>query len=280
MRECSSSVPVKCIRLPARHFANLNALSLTVHDLVLVSLFKGEDEADGIYSDRTTSKHGTKECRWSGTTSEPEERDRAQTTDGQLSKHQTRPRSRAIGDSHQNITLRRQCHHREVNTDKRIAMTAPFIPRTVFPLLDSIPRSYYLGHHAAGLSKMKTMLSQIDLIIECRDYRVPLTSHNPLFEDALAGRERMVVYTKKDLGRKGNGTEEDNKVRLLQRARTIGGENYGRIRRLICRNFCSEKRCFANGTILLRSCSQTSVLRAISRKCWSTSRPPTSRVTA
>jgi hypothetical protein len=159
-------------------------------------------------------------------------------------------------------------------------MAAPFIPRTVFPLLDSVPRSYYLGHHAAGLSKMKTMLSQIDLIVECRDYRVPLTSHNPLFEDALAGRERMVVYTKKDLGRKGNGTEEDNKVRGLRRARTVGGGIYGQLWRLICRYFCSEKRCFANGTIRLRSCSQTSVLRAISRKCWSTSKPPTSRVTA
>lgn len=99
----------------------------------------------------------------------------------------------------------------------RNTMVAPFIPRAVFPLLDSVPRSYYLGHHAAGLAKMRTMLSQIDLIIECRDYRVPLTSHNPLFEDALAGRERMVVYTKKDLGRKGNGSEEDIKVRLLRR---------------------------------------------------------------
>jgi ribosome biogenesis GTPase A len=76
-------------------------------------------------------------------------------------------------------------------------MAAPFVPRAVFPLLDSVPRSYYLGHHAAGLAKMRTMLSQIDLIVECRDYRVPLTSHNPLFEDALAGRERMVVYTKR-----------------------------------------------------------------------------------
>ena len=95
-------------------------------------------------------------------------------------------------------------------------MAAPFVPRAVFPLLDSVPRSYYLGHHAAGLAKMRTMLSQIDLIVECRDYRVPLTSHNPLFEDALAGRERMVVYTKKDLGRKGNGNEEDNKVRRCE----------------------------------------------------------------
>ena len=111
-------------------------------------------------------------------------------------------------------------------------MVVPFIPRTVFPLLDSVPRSYYLGHHAAGLAKMRTMLSQIDLIIECRDYRVPLTSHNPLFEDSLAGRERMVVYTKKDLGRKRG--EEDNKVRrCMARA---GGAKAGtaRLIRRIC----------------------------------------------
>jgi len=56
---------------------------------------------------------------------------------------------------------------------------------------------------------MNTMLSQIDLIIECRDYRVPLTSRNPLFEYSLAGRERLVVYTKKDLGSQGkNGAVE------------------------------------------------------------------------
>lgn len=85
-----------------------------------------------------------------------------------------------------------------------------FIPRAVFPTLDSLPRSYYLGHHAAGLAKMRTMLSQIDLIVECRDYRIPLTSRNPMFEDSLAGRERMVVYTKKDLG--SNGAAEDVKV--------------------------------------------------------------------
>lgn len=50
---------------------------------------------------------------------------------------------------------------------------------------------------------MNSMLTQIDMIIECRDYRVPLTSRNPLFEQSLAGRERLVVYTKRDLGSKG-----------------------------------------------------------------------------
>jgi ribosome biogenesis GTPase A len=58
---------------------------------------------------------------------------------------------------------------------------------------------------------MKTMLSQIDHIIECRDYRIPLTSRNPMFEDSLAGRARVVVYTKKDLGT--SGTAAHVKVR-------------------------------------------------------------------
>jgi mitochondrial GTPase 1 len=77
---------------------------------------------------------------------------------------------------------------------------ATFIPRKVYPHLDSIPRSYYLGHHAAGLSKMKTLISQIDLVIECRDYRTPLVSRNPLFEETLGERPRLIVYTKQDLG--------------------------------------------------------------------------------
>lgn len=89
---------------------------------------------------------------------------------------------------------------------------ASFIPRAVFPTLDSLPRSYYLGHHAAGLAKMRTLLSQIDLVVECRDYRIPLTSRNPMFEDVLADRERVIVYTKKDLVHAG-GRKEDREVR-------------------------------------------------------------------
>ena len=87
---------------------------------------------------------------------------------------------------------------------------AQFVPRATFSAQLSLPRSYYLGHHAAGLAKMKTMLSSTDLIIECRDYRIPLTSRNPLFEQALAGRERLVVYTKRDLG--SRNTLADRKV--------------------------------------------------------------------
>jgi ribosome biogenesis GTPase A len=47
---------------------------------------------------------------------------------------------------------------------------------------------------------MKQLLGSIDLVLECRDYRVPLTSRNPLFEGELEGRERWVIYTHRDLG--------------------------------------------------------------------------------
>ena len=66
---------------------------------------------------------------------------------------------------------------------------------------------------------MKTMLTYIDLIIECRDYRVPLTSRNPLFEENLAGRERLIVYTKRDLG--SEGRHQDKIVCMLQHTRKI-----------------------------------------------------------
>ncbi|KEF52985.1 uncharacterized protein A1O9_10892 [Exophiala aquamarina CBS 119918] len=77
---------------------------------------------------------------------------------------------------------------------------AAFVPRQAYPHLSSIPRSYYLGHHAAGLSKMRSMVASIDLVIECRDYRTPVVSRNPLFEANLGERPRLIVYTKQDLG--------------------------------------------------------------------------------
>jgi hypothetical protein len=49
---------------------------------------------------------------------------------------------------------------------------------------------------------MKTLLSSIDLIVECREYRTPLSSVNPLFTSELSqhGRPRLILYTKQDLG--------------------------------------------------------------------------------
>ncbi|KAF2277019.1 P-loop containing nucleoside triphosphate hydrolase protein [Westerdykella ornata] len=99
---------------------------------------------------------------------------------------------------------------------------APFTPRTTFPSLPSLPRSYFLGHHKAGLEKMKGLLNTIDLVLECRDYRVPVTSRNPLFEEALEGKERVIVFTKRDLGGADGGVEERLRRWCLGRGKEKG----------------------------------------------------------
>lgn len=68
---------------------------------------------------------------------------------------------------------------------------------------------------------MRAMLNQIDFVIECRDYRIPLTSRNPMFEEVLGERERIIVYTKKDLGG-ALSVDEDAKVNNMQNSKEHG----------------------------------------------------------
>ncbi|KAL6871596.1 GTP-binding protein [Trichoderma longibrachiatum] len=85
---------------------------------------------------------------------------------------------------------------------------AQFVPRRSFPVPSSIPKSYFLGHHQAAVSKLKTVLSRISLVIECRDFRLPLSTHNPILEKAVAGRPKLIVYTKHDLGGDSPGARQ------------------------------------------------------------------------
>ena len=85
---------------------------------------------------------------------------------------------------------------------------ARFIPRDAFAIPNSIPKTYFLGHHQAGAQKIKTLLPTISLVLECRDFRLPLSTHNPHLERSLAGRERVVVYTKSDLGSDSRGAQQ------------------------------------------------------------------------
>lgn len=55
---------------------------------------------------------------------------------------------------------------------------------------------------------MRKMLSIVDLVVECRDYRIPASSINPLFEEALGEKRRMLVYTKADLAETDAGKKK------------------------------------------------------------------------
>ncbi|KAK5990983.1 Mitochondrial GTPase 1 [Cladobotryum mycophilum] len=76
----------------------------------------------------------------------------------------------------------------------------PFLPRMSFGIPSSIPKTYFLGHHHAGANKIKSILSSISVVLECRDFRLPLSTRNPKLEQSIAGCQRLIIYTKSDLG--------------------------------------------------------------------------------
>ncbi|KAF2763510.1 mitochondrial GTPase-like protein 1 [Pseudovirgaria hyperparasitica] len=96
-------------------------------------------------------------------------------------------------------------------------MATSFVPRAIFPTLQNLPKSYFIGHHKTAIQSIRKTISTIDLVIECRDYRVPLTSINPLFEQCLEGRPRVLVYTKRDVGNSAS-IEDANREKLLRNA--------------------------------------------------------------
>jgi ribosome biogenesis GTPase A len=86
-----------------------------------------------------------------------------------------------------------------------------FSPRLRFPFPGRTP-SWFAGHMARSLNQLPTLLKDIDLVIEARDARLPLTSVNAAFDDVLKQswgldgrasganqRGKVVVYTKRDL---------------------------------------------------------------------------------
>ncbi|WVW81910.1 hypothetical protein I302_103910 [Kwoniella bestiolae CBS 10118] len=98
--------------------------------------------------------------------------------------------------------------------------------RPAFPYPARIP-SWFAGHMSRSLRELPTLLENIDLVIEARDSRLPLTSINSTFDQMLGKakrsgkgkgkeKEKLVVYTKRDLGERRY--EEPLKKAFLQHA--------------------------------------------------------------
>ncbi|KAG6059566.1 hypothetical protein E4U17_006091 [Claviceps sp. LM77 group G4] len=75
---------------------------------------------------------------------------------------------------------------------------AQFVPRSSFHIPSCVPKSYYPGLHANSIEKIKAVLGNVALILECRDMRIPLSTQNPYLEKAIIGRQRIIVYTRAD----------------------------------------------------------------------------------
>lgn len=73
-----------------------------------------------------------------------------------------------------------------------------FVPRKVFPDY-LVPLANFHGHHRKALNKFGYLAPQIDVVLEVRDSRAPLSTTNVLFDKVLARKEKIILYSKKDL---------------------------------------------------------------------------------
>lgn len=86
-------------------------------------------------------------------------------------------------------------------TRKIISNVSSFTPRYEFPKY-SMPLTDFKGHQVKALKTFEKLLPQMNMIIELRDIRAPLSTRNVVF-DRIARKEhdvmKLVVYTRKDL---------------------------------------------------------------------------------
>lgn len=79
-----------------------------------------------------------------------------------------------------------------------VSRIASFVPRTSFPDYN-LTLSNFKGHHQKALTKFGHLAPQIDLILEVRDSRAPISTTNVLFDKVLARKQKIVLYSKSDL---------------------------------------------------------------------------------
>src|SRR5579859_2410819 len=95
------------------------------------------------------------------------------------------------------IRLRRIPTRRKQWTWTRHA--SQFIPRSRFELSANNTFTWFPGHMLAGLRALASIITDIDLVIETRDARMPLSSRNPYLDDLCAEKKRLILYNKRDL---------------------------------------------------------------------------------
>lgn len=109
------------------------------------------------------------------------------------------------------------------------------LARTAFTYPLQTP-SWFAGHMAKSLNQLPALLEEVDLVLEARDARLPLTSVNPAFDNVLEhvwghsgagpdrrgkGKEKLVVYTKRDLAE-----QRYEAVSYCELARQLFGESW------------------------------------------------------
>ncbi|KAF5099391.1 hypothetical protein D0Z00_001670 [Geotrichum galactomycetum] len=77
-------------------------------------------------------------------------------------------------------------------------ITAAFKPRLDFPKYNVTLANFH-GHHRVALQKMRSLAPQVNLVVEIRDSRAPISTRNGLFARVMGDIPRLILYSKRDL---------------------------------------------------------------------------------
>lgn len=58
---------------------------------------------------------------------------------------------------------------------------------------------WFPGHMTKAKRAIIEQLKSVDMVIECRDARIPLASSNPMIDELIQNKPRLIVLTKRDL---------------------------------------------------------------------------------
>lgn len=77
---------------------------------------------------------------------------------------------------------------------------------------------WFPGHMTRAKREIEEKVKMVDMIIECRDSRIPLASQNPLLQTLTQNKPRLIVLTKKD---KADPLETERWIKELSKNGTL-----------------------------------------------------------
>lgn len=92
--------------------------------------------------------------------------------------------------------------------------------------------NWYPGHMKKTLDNLKISIKKVDLVIEIVDARIPISSRNPVLDEIISGKPRIIILNKADISNEEENMKwkqklENNKngVLLVDAVKGIGLKN-------------------------------------------------------
>lgn len=73
---------------------------------------------------------------------------------------------------------------------------------------------WYPGHMAKAKREVTEQLKKVDVVFELVDARIPFSSRNPMIDEVIQQKPRVVIFNKKDMT---NLKEMENGMRFLEK---------------------------------------------------------------